>query len=88
MASRPCTRFASGWENIRTGAGGVYRIVVLETFVERDRFTGTVYRAANWRAVGATTGRTRPDRHPCIQAPVKDIYRYPLQPRFREALQG
>ena len=64
-----------------------HQIVVLETFVERDRFAGTVYRAANWRAVGATTGRTRQDRHTCIHAPVKDIYLYPLQQRFREALQ-
>ena len=64
------------------------RIVVLETFVERERFAGTAYRAANWLAVGATTGRTRQDRHTCIQAPVKDIYLYPLRRDFREALQA
>lgn len=61
-------------------------LVLLETFVERDRFRGTAYRAANWRAVGATTGRTRQDRHTCIQAPVKDIYLYPLRRNFRAAL--
>ena len=32
--------------------------MLLETFVERERFRGTAYRAANWWAVGATTGRT------------------------------
>jgi len=63
-------------------------LVALETFVERDRFAGTAYRAANWWAVGATTGRTRQDRHTCIQAPVKDIYLYPLRRDFREALQA
>ena len=63
-------------------------IVVLETFVERERFRGTAYRAANWLAVGATTGRTRQDRHTCIQAPVKDVYLYPLRRDFREALQA
>jgi hypothetical protein len=63
-------------------------IVALETFVERERFRGTAYRAANWLAVGATTGRTRQDRHTCIQAPVKDIYLYPLRRDFREALQA
>jgi hypothetical protein len=60
----------------------------VETFVERERFAGTAYRAANWLAAGATTGRTRQDRHTCIQAPVKDIYLYPLRRSFREALQA
>ena len=46
------------------------------------------YRAANWLAVGRTTGRTRQDRHTCIQAPVKDVYLYPLRRDFREALQA
>lgn len=63
-------------------------IVALETFVERERFRGTAYRAANWLAVGRTTGRTRQDRHTCIQAPVKDVYLYPLRRDFREALQA
>ena len=63
-------------------------IVVLETFVERERFAGTAYRAANWLAVGATSGRTRQDRHTCIQAPVKDIYLYPLRRGFRETLRA
>jgi hypothetical protein len=33
----------------------------LETFVERGRFAGTCYRAANWRCVGSTRGRSRQD---------------------------
>lgn len=63
-------------------------IVLLETFVEQPRFGGTVYRAANWQRVGRTTGRTRQDRHTCIQVAAKDIYIYPLCRGFREALQG
>lgn len=63
-------------------------VVLLETFVERGRFRGTVYRAANWQPVGVTTGRTRQDRHTCIQVAVKDIYVHPLCRRFREVLQG
>lgn len=62
-------------------------VVLLETFVERERFRGTVYRAANWQPVGVTAGRTRQDRHTCIQVAVKDIYVQPLCRRFREALQ-
>jgi len=61
-------------------------VVLLETFVERERFRGTVYRAANWRSVGVTAGRTRQDRHTCLRVPVKDIYLYALGSGFREAL--
>ena len=61
-------------------------VVLLETFVERDRFRGTVYRAANWKRVGATTGRTRQDRQRTLHRPVKDIYLYPLRKSFGEEL--
>jgi hypothetical protein len=63
-------------------------VVVLETFVEHPRFRGTVYRAANWQRVGQTRGRTRQDRHTCIQVAVKHIYVYPLRRSFRHVLQG
>jgi hypothetical protein len=63
-------------------------VVLLETFVEAQRFRGTVYRAANWQKVGQTAGRTRQDRHTCIQVATKDIYVYPLLRGFREVLQG
>ncbi|MFZ4856354.1 MAG: Druantia anti-phage system protein DruA [Desulfuromonadaceae bacterium] len=33
-----------------------YRPVVVETFVDPERYTGTCYRAANWLYVGDTTG--------------------------------
>ena len=58
----------------------------LETFVDRSRFKGTCYRAANWMRLGATQGRTRNDRDRCIQAAVKDVYLYPLIPDFRREL--
>jgi hypothetical protein len=63
-------------------------VVLVETFVEQPRFQGTVYRAANWQRVGATTGRTRQDRHTCMQVAVKEIYVDPLCRSFREVLQG
>lgn len=63
-------------------------IYLLETFVERERFHGTCYKAANWQLVGQTKGRTRNDRYNTIRAPIKDIYLYPLTPNFREALHG
>jgi len=50
----------------------------LETFVERERFAGTCYRAANWQCVGQTQGRSRQDREHCTRVPVKDVYLYAL----------
>jgi len=74
-------RIAGDWQ-----AKYGHRVVLLESFVERERFRGTVYQAANWQRVGVTAGRTRQDRHTCIQAPVKDIYLYPLRRDFRQVL--
>ena len=34
-------------------------VYALETFVDRSRFKGTCYRAANWLRLGCTQGRTR-----------------------------
>lgn len=59
---------------------------LLETFVDRSRFKGTCYRAANWICVGQTQGRSRQDRHQTLRVPVKDVYVYPLTPSFREEL--
>lgn len=50
----------------------------LETFVERDRFRGTCYRAANWTLAGQTRGRSRQDRYKRLRVPVKDVYVYGL----------
>jgi hypothetical protein len=61
-------------------------VVLLEIFVERERLTGTCYRAANWQALGATTGRSRQDRTRSLQVPVKEVLVYPLRRLFREAL--
>jgi hypothetical protein len=63
-----------------------HRVALLETFVERGRFRGSCYRAANWLCVGQTRGRTRQDRRHVLQAPVKDIFVYPLQANFRQQL--
>ena len=61
-------------------------IYLIETFVEKERFEGTCYKASNWIKVGQTKGRTRNDRYSKIKAPIKDIYLYPLVKNFRELL--
>ena len=53
----------------------------LETFVDRERFRGRCYRAANWEWVGQTQGRSRQDRGHQLQAPIKDVYWYDLKSR-------
>jgi hypothetical protein len=55
----------------------------LETFVDRERFRGSCYRAANWRWVGQTQGRSRQDRDHQRHVPVKDVYLYALKNRRR-----
>jgi hypothetical protein len=61
-------------------------IHLVETFVERERFRGTCYRAANWIRLGETAGRSRQDRYYRMRVPVKDVCVYPLNRRFRREL--
>ncbi|MGH7970973.1 MAG: Druantia anti-phage system protein DruA [Limisphaerales bacterium] len=63
-----------------------WRLELLETFVEADRFRGVAYRAANWQQVGLTTGRTRQEKQHRPKAPRKSVWVYPLGKRFRENL--
>lgn len=62
------------------------RPVLLETFVERGRFRGSCYRAANWVHIGSTKGRGRQDRDNEYAESIKDIYVYCLDKDFREEL--
>lgn len=65
-----------------------YRPLLLETLVERERFAGTSYRAANWISVGQTTGRGRMDRERReATGRRKDIYVYPLCRQVQRRLQ-
>jgi hypothetical protein len=61
-------------------------IHLVETFVERDRFQATGYRAAGWRRVGLTTGRSRNDKDGQLQVPAKEIYLKPLVADWRRRL--
>lgn len=81
VLSRASRRLSADWE-----ARYASPIYLLETFVDRERFRGTCYRAANWLCVGQTKGRTRADRNHTIEAPIKDIYLYPLSKNFQRKL--
>lgn len=63
-----------------------YSPILLETFVDQERFSGTSYRAANWLSVGRTQGRGKNDRDHQRALPVKEVFLYPLKKEFREIL--
>lgn len=63
-----------------------YRPVLIETFVDTTKYSGTCYLAANWQYLGKTKGRGRFDpKHECKQT-IKDIYVYPLESDWRHTL--
>jgi len=77
-----CTRRLPGdWEQ-RYGE----RVVLVESFVDGQRYRGTSYRAANWRRVGTTSGRGRNNRRRAQAGSPKDIYLLPLARNFRQVL--
>ena len=55
----------------------------METFVEKKRFAGTCYKAANWRYMGETKGRGKLGPAGKKSVPIKDIWLYPLKPDFK-----
>ena len=59
------------------------RPLLLETFVEKKRFAGTCYRAANWKLCGQTKGRGKLGPAGKISVPIKDVWVYPLNKDFR-----
>jgi Druantia protein DruA len=65
-----------------------YRPLLLETFVEKDRFVGTSYKAANWIYVGETKGRGKLGPAGQQSVPIKDMWLYPLTRDFRSTLTG
>lgn len=77
VLARAQARLADDWEAVYR-----YRPALLETYVERGRFAGTCYRAANWRHVGNTRGRGRQGSG----ASIKDVYLMPLSQQWQPRL--
>jgi hypothetical protein len=76
-------QFSYDWEekyNIRP--------VLMESFVEKNRFAGTCYKAANWCNVGQTKGRGKLGPPGKISVPIKDVWLYPLNKNFRALLKN
>ena len=75
-------RLPSDWQNIFG-----HPLVLIETFVDPQRFNGTVYKAANWLCVGQTRGfrRTGKGYSPKTHS-SKLVFVRPLQFNARELL--
>lgn len=81
ILGRMCRVVAKDWQ-------AIYRhpIYYLETFVDKDRFAGTCYKAANWVYLGDTTGRGKNDRTHRPNRSIKAVWGYPLDKAFRRIL--
>ena len=69
-----CARLAQDWQH-QFG----HPVLLVETFVDPQRFRGTCYRAANWQALGRTRGFARrgQDYYTDTQHP-KELWVHPL----------
>ena len=81
ILSMTTKRVNQDWERLYK-----YAPVMIETFVETKRFTGTCYQAANWIYLGQTKGVGRLGNMKKPQLPVKSIWVYTLHKRFRQKL--
>lgn len=63
-----------------------YEPVLLETFVDTEKYQGTSYKAANWIYIGDTKGAGRTGRRDTLSR--KAIFTYPLQDDFKAILKG
>lgn len=74
-------RIAADWEAVYG-----HPVHYLETFVDPERFRGTCYRAANWQALGLTTGRGKDSPSHRPNRSRKQVLGLPLHPDFRHQL--
>ncbi len=74
-------RLVEDW-TVRYGYGPV----LVETFVDPKRFSGTCYRAANWLGVGQTVARPTAYSNGKVADGPKDIYVHPLKRNWKQVL--
>jgi hypothetical protein len=81
LLGRMARELSGSWEQVYD-----HPLYYLETFVDRSRFAGTCYRAANWVFLGQTTGRGKDDLTHRANRPLKDVLALPLVKDFRGKL--
>ena len=83
VLSRAVQRLNGDWQR-KYG----HPVWLVETFVDRNRFAGTAYRAANWQRIGQTQGRGQQGPDPRMRSTsIKEVWIYPLHRQFRQRLQ-
>ena len=82
LLGRMARTLSGDWERLYG-----HPIYYLETFVDPARFRGTCYLAANWIALGETTGRGHNAPTKKATQPKKEVLGYPLVKNFRELLE-
>jgi len=65
-----------------------HRVYYFETFVDKERFAGSCYKAANWIYLGDTTGRGKNAQSKKPNRSIKAVFGYPLTTDFRRHLCG
>lgn len=63
-----------------------YEPVLMETFVDPQRYEGSCYKASNWKYLGMTTGEGLPRKGKTYTTTPKMIFVKPLVKNFREVL--
>jgi len=81
LLGRMARVLSADWERLYN-----HPVYYLETFVDPRRFRGTCYLAANWIALGQTTGRGHNAPTGKATQPKKEVLGYPLRKDFRELL--
>jgi SRSO17 transposase len=59
-----------------------------ESFVDRQRFSGASYRAANWQAIGWTRGFAKRQGRFVHHGQPKEVYVYVMESRMRRLIHG
>jgi len=83
LLGRMARVLSADWQQVYS-----HPIYYLETFVDPRRFRGTCYLAANWIALGQTTGIGHNSRTGKPTQPKKEVLGYPLRKDFRELLEA
>jgi hypothetical protein len=81
LLGRILRRISADWQDLYH-----HPIHLLESFVDRERFRGTCYRAANWTCVGRSLGRGTKAKTKQPVCSIKELWVYPLGRHFRQQL--